>query len=1052
MKKLQQENYALKREIKAGLVYSRSLPYESQIKNSAEHYTIFYQLWADETAFKQRRPIPYPTLRGVQLPTKELEMLLYKACIINELYICVPLEFHHHLEESSILRDAFLHQMTSYRYFMAITLEELAPDIFASLDLPSTIWAVEHDRSKDPLCLALLSTEAATEHNLCPVLYLDPNVICPTEVFQNSSLLKIARVLLFGPGSLQEGAALTPDSSSLEWGAITVTAGLIAASATMAVYLLSGDKEFVACGEKTSICYDQAFRQRKQYIEQMSSNQWMEHIFATWNVSVFDGAPDDIRYMEESQTEDEQVAMQLATIDAIHSGLYGQPQPLTEEPKIGLQDEHHYMGRRRGQGQGQARPIYTIYNSEQHLQERLLREQEPIHRQFIPQQAVNEAALELAQKSLARAEISLAQALQQNDQLRQELILLKMQPQHSQEPEKTVKASDRYDPAKVALRNLVSLYNCTLRPVDVKLGRPPTDDVLDRRVRFNRDRSLRPSLEDIFLAEIYMSVPETFHEEMKKAKKSDELVRMFSDTIKNRRGNIISAMRSLAGEILQLDPTLFCAGAGARRATDPGCIGFASFQKAPSTMDRIPPFLFPQECRVNNSYDGFLNLIFQGKELFYFIKGILFGEGKATEENVVRRNMALNKTFKIISFESLPMDTIPVYAVLMMYIISPDDKFEIPGSVTKLDWHKQLEYLILQMWRVCYGNSMYNEEPIRTPQYYQIKTLFESVVLGISPQTANEDFTRMLAKMDDSYDEDILANDIPLERPPAEERDGDWVDLDGYESPSPFSPPGHPLPLPQVRSKPSKPRRGVYPTTPVRPYRSHVENAVVSVIPPPTPLIPPPTPLIPPPTPLIPPPTPLILPSSQANEQSAPSQAQAAQSRPSRQPARSNLRGESGKRIDSGEELAVHFNSQVDIQEIPARRSSTPSPVSPLSPLSSVTHSPVSSPSPEPIPQPNKKGGKGRGRGRGKGRGAVRSSEEITPNSGAVDVDVGIDVLGGRGRGRGRGAGVDVTIEVDVDGHGKGRGRGRGLTNSADTTNATKVGRGRGRRRGQDNA
>ncbi|KAG6884361.1 hypothetical protein C0993_011796 [Termitomyces sp. T159_Od127] len=118
----------------------------------------------------------------------------------------------------------------------------------------------------------------------------------------------------------------------MKWGNIKTTLGLILASANIAIYLLSGDKEFAATGKVTQIPYSATFCDRKKFIEQVAtdSQSWILDLLIRWDQAVFDGVPDAIHHLNLPPVCNEQETARQALLK-VTSMNYNPDQPDTED-------------------------------------------------------------------------------------------------------------------------------------------------------------------------------------------------------------------------------------------------------------------------------------------------------------------------------------------------------------------------------------------------------------------------------------------------------------------------------------------------------------------------------------------------------------------------------------------------------------------------------------------------------------------------------------------------------------------------------------------------
>ncbi|KAG6896263.1 hypothetical protein C0992_009420 [Termitomyces sp. T32_za158] len=326
------------------LSHSRLIPHKTEIVRLSKKYALLFELWPEEAVFLQRCPAKRPSFAEVANLSTEDEAALYTLCATYELYDVMPTEFHSFIEQLPAFRDAVFTQAQSFRSTSVSNLRKYADKIFAGLGISSACWDQTYNRLEDDSCLRLITCKpkaVALKYDLfCPIIYLNPNKLRTDTMFLNPVLMKIARFLLFGPGALMTGK-ISSNAIGMKWGSIRTTSGLILASINIAVYLLSADKEFASTGKITQIHYSNTFRERKMFIDRMSSDRkpWVSDLFAKWDQVVFAGVPISVYQSESSPMSDEREVARQALLSATSSSVTGEDFDWSDD----LNSEHGYI-------------------------------------------------------------------------------------------------------------------------------------------------------------------------------------------------------------------------------------------------------------------------------------------------------------------------------------------------------------------------------------------------------------------------------------------------------------------------------------------------------------------------------------------------------------------------------------------------------------------------------------------------------------------------------------------------------------------------------------
>ncbi|KAF8154644.1 hypothetical protein B0H34DRAFT_676384 [Crassisporium funariophilum] len=343
----------------------------------------------------------------------------------------------------------------------------------------------------------------------------------------------------------------------------------------------------------------------------------------------------------------------------------------------------------------------------------------------------------------------------------------------------------------------------------------------------------------------------------------------FSKTAKNMKGHIVKELRKAAPLIIKgVDPAHFAAKGDWSNVKE--LIALLSWQKRKHTVDLLAPILYPREVRKKGKVNGFKRLIFQSPELFQFICVLLFGQS-SLGGTVSKKSYGV--VWGVWGVKDLDSTIIPVFAVLVLCILSKDTEVAAVGPRTGKKWQELLEW---------YLGELYKLKEERKEEYSEVMDLFEAIVFNKTPESREEEDLGSL----NLFEESAIFEDDEAEvswRNQVTHKDNfmDDGDDDLYEPfepttafrlptppPATPSPPATPPPPPPTTSPPPTPlnlsAHPLQPAVPIKPCKRRtraapmeLQNSLPPLPPAAHPLPPPPPPLLPPlplpPLPKVPP-------------------------------------------------------------------------------------------------------------------------------------------------------------------------------------------------------
>ncbi|KAJ7732346.1 hypothetical protein DFH07DRAFT_968445 [Mycena maculata] len=292
--KLQAENRELKKEnsdLMAVVSKKRrgnddALGYKSQVVSWAKKFLLLRALFIDNRMFRAK-----PTM-SMDPATIFANDDLYSKALTVALYEDIPTKFHSLLnsQEYAGLAKDFIREHGDGRSSLILTIRKALPSILKNpnidADLLTTAGA---DRRDDPILKKLLKFPNDRKPTLwAPVLFPGPTQDM-TQIFTGPAVLKVHRVMYFGPSSLIVGKAPAPNSNGVRLGFREVTAASISEAAILTRFVLSPDKEWASKGAVSGIDWEEQYR---AYHKMLASNMHLPHvrgIFKTVQQFVFAG-------------------------------------------------------------------------------------------------------------------------------------------------------------------------------------------------------------------------------------------------------------------------------------------------------------------------------------------------------------------------------------------------------------------------------------------------------------------------------------------------------------------------------------------------------------------------------------------------------------------------------------------------------------------------------------------------------------------------------------------------------------------------------------------
>ncbi|KAJ7785122.1 hypothetical protein DFH07DRAFT_763733 [Mycena maculata] len=251
-----------------------ALGYKSQVVGWAKKFLLLRGLFIDNRMFRAK-----PTI-SMDPATIFANDDLYSKALTVTLYEDIPTKFHSLLngQEYAGLAKDFIREHGDGRSSLILTIRKALPAILKNpnidADLLTTAGA---DRRDDPTLEKLLKFPNDRKPTLWAPVLFPGSTQDMTQIFTGPAVLKVHRVMFFGPSSLIEGRAPAPNSNGVRLGFQEVTAASISEAAILTRFVLSPDKEWASTGAVSGIDWEEQY---KAYHKMLASNMHLPHVRA----------------------------------------------------------------------------------------------------------------------------------------------------------------------------------------------------------------------------------------------------------------------------------------------------------------------------------------------------------------------------------------------------------------------------------------------------------------------------------------------------------------------------------------------------------------------------------------------------------------------------------------------------------------------------------------------------------------------------------------------------------------------------------------------------
>ncbi|KAJ7698584.1 hypothetical protein B0H17DRAFT_1196694 [Mycena rosella] len=245
------------------------LGYRPHIVTLAKKFLFLCALVIDTTLFRTNPPFP---------DNQFADETAYRQSITNALYRDIPEKFHPALDGQTYTSFAkeFVHEHGEGRSTLISIIRKNLPTILKGLGIDSDILTTAGaDRSNNAALTCLLCFPNQRKATLyAPVLFPGATQNM-NELFTGPIVMKVHRLMYFGPKSLVPGNKPAANSNGIKMGLIEVTESSISAAGTLARFVLSTDKAWASVGAISGTDWEADYR---AYHKLLATNRHLPHV------------------------------------------------------------------------------------------------------------------------------------------------------------------------------------------------------------------------------------------------------------------------------------------------------------------------------------------------------------------------------------------------------------------------------------------------------------------------------------------------------------------------------------------------------------------------------------------------------------------------------------------------------------------------------------------------------------------------------------------------------------------------------------------------------
>ncbi|KAJ7106734.1 hypothetical protein C8R44DRAFT_885998 [Mycena epipterygia] len=290
---LQQKNTDLlaatsKKRRKGGEDNTSGLDYKGEVIRWAKEFLLTQALFLDIAAFAVNPGEPEPSANP-QDRFSSNEM--YTQSLTTALYATIPIKFHSLVDsrEYGVFAREFIREHGDGRSSLINVIRKSLPLILKGLNInPALLTTAGADRSNNNTLTSLLCFPGKKATLYAPVLF--PGTTQNMSVcFTGPIVMKVHRLMLFGPSSLSEGNKPAQNSNGVKLGILDITPMSVSTAAILTRFVLSPDKEWASKGGISGTEWEADYRAYHKLLARNFHLPHVEKIFKQIRTFVFAG-------------------------------------------------------------------------------------------------------------------------------------------------------------------------------------------------------------------------------------------------------------------------------------------------------------------------------------------------------------------------------------------------------------------------------------------------------------------------------------------------------------------------------------------------------------------------------------------------------------------------------------------------------------------------------------------------------------------------------------------------------------------------------------------